>query len=166
LLAANVFALSLRRSASAAGSRMPRGTHPPGRVRRRPIPGSGTLIPRWPVSTRIGAGLLVLAVLGASLALNPVSQSSLPLAGSGSGGGSGVTLTSCTKDNPSIPSATLSTLHQMLGPSVILAYDSTSGVVKFYDPVNHVTVTETDLNEDYGFAEFNGDDSAVAGCSP
>jgi len=31
--------------------------------------------------------------------------------------------------------------------------------------VNHVTVTESDLYEDYGFAEFNGDDSAVNGCS-
>jgi len=28
-----------------------------------------------------------------------------------------------------------------------------------------VTVTESDLYEDYGFAEFNGDDSAVNGCS-
>jgi hypothetical protein len=48
---------------------------------------------------------------------------------------------------------------------VILSYNSATGVVVFYDPVNQVTVTETDLYEDYGFAEFNGDDSAVAGCS-
>jgi hypothetical protein len=53
----------------------------------------------------------------------------------------------------------------MLGPSVILSYDSSTGVVVFYDPVNHVTVTESDLYEDYGFAEFNGDDYAVSGCA-
>jgi hypothetical protein len=48
---------------------------------------------------------------------------------------------------------------------VILSYDSSTGVVVFYDPVNQVTVTETDLYEDYGYAEFNGDDYAVSGCS-
>ena len=32
----------------------------------------------------------------------------------------------------------------------------------FYDPVNHATVTETNIYEDYGFAEFNGDDYARA----
>jgi hypothetical protein len=49
---------------------------------------------------------------------------------------------------------------------VILSYNSGTGVTVFYDPVNQVTVTETDLYEDYGFAEFNGDDYAVSGCSP
>lgn len=53
----------------------------------------------------------------------------------------------------------------MLGPSVILSYNSGTGAVVFYDPVNHVTVTETDLYEDYGYAEFNGDDYAVSGCA-
>jgi hypothetical protein len=65
-----------------------------------------------------------------------------------------------------IPASTAKSLHQRLGPSVLLSYDGSTGVVKFYDPVNHVTVTETDLYEDYGFAEFNGDDYAVSGCSP
>jgi hypothetical protein len=37
--------------------------------------------------------------------------------------------------------------------------------VVFYDPVNRATVTETNIYEDYGFAEFNGDDYAVMGCS-
>jgi hypothetical protein len=31
--------------------------------------------------------------------------------------------------------------------------------------VNQVTVTESDLYEDYGFAEFNGHDYAVSGCA-
>ena len=56
-------------------------------------------------------------------------------------------------------------LHKLLGPSVILSYDSSTGVVVFYDPVNYVTVTESDLYEDYGFADFNGDDYAVSGCA-
>ncbi|HYA70113.1 MAG TPA: hypothetical protein VEH28_01920, partial [Thermoplasmata archaeon] len=61
--------------------------------------------------------------------------------------------------------ATLAELHKLLGPSVILSYDASTGVVVFYDPVNQVTVTESDLYEDYGFAEFNGDDYAVSGCA-
>lgn len=75
-------------------------------------------------------------------------------------------LTNCLKDNPSIPAATLTQLHKMLGPSVILSYDSSTGTTVFYDPVNQVTVTEVDLYEDYGYAEFNGDDYAVSGCVP
>lgn len=72
----------------------------------------------------------------------------------------------CAKDNASIPSATLQSLHRALGPSVIISFDARSGLTVFYDPVNSVTVTETDLYEDYGSAEFNGDDLAVSGCSP
>ena len=72
----------------------------------------------------------------------------------------------CSADNTNIPAATLSSLHSMLGPSVILSYSPNSGLVVFYDPVNQVTVTETDLYEDYGYAEFNGDDFAVSGCAP
>ena len=86
--------------------------------------------------------------------------------GSGGGGGGGSTGASCAADNPSIPSGTLRSLHQVLGPSVILAYDDSTGRTVFYDPVNQVTVTETNLYEDFGYAEFNGDDYAVAGCSP
>jgi len=54
----------------------------------------------------------------------------------------------------------------MLGPSVILSDNPNNGVVVFYDPVNHVTITESDLYEDFGYAEFNGDDYAVNGCHP
>jgi hypothetical protein len=57
-------------------------------------------------------------------------------------------------------------LHKALGPSVLLSYDANTGLTVFYDPVNQVTVTETDLYEDFGYAEFNGDDYAVSGCSP
>ena len=89
----------------------------------------------------------------------PILVSGLPpgLGGGGTGG--------CTHDNASIPASSLANLHQMLGPSVILSYHPSQGLVVFYDPANQVTVTETDLYEDYGFAEFNGDDYAVAGCS-
>ncbi|MFI5414514.1 MAG: hypothetical protein ACHQ16_02460, partial [Candidatus Lutacidiplasmatales archaeon] len=73
---------------------------------------------------------------------------------------------SCTSDSTSVPSATLAALHKALGPAVILSYSASTGTTIFYDPVNQVTVTETDLYEDYGFAEFNGDDFAVNGCSP
>lgn len=71
----------------------------------------------------------------------------------------------CTTDNPGVPANVASFLHQRLGPSVILSADTNSGTVVFYDPVNHATVTETNIYEDYGFAEFNGDDYAVMGCS-
>jgi hypothetical protein len=75
-------------------------------------------------------------------------------------------ITSCTQDNASIPGSTLSALHHRLGPSVIFRYDARTGATVFYDPVNHVTVYETDLFEDYGAAEFNGDDTILAqGCS-
>ncbi|MCI4363566.1 MAG: hypothetical protein L3K13_04600 [Thermoplasmata archaeon] len=77
-----------------------------------------------------------------------------------------VKVASCTQDNSSIPANSLSMLHQRLGPSVIFSYDSANGVTVFYDPVNHVTVYETDLYEDFGSAEFNGDDAIISqGCS-
>jgi hypothetical protein len=76
-----------------------------------------------------------------------------------------VTATSnCTVDNPSVGSQLATYLHQALGPSVLLSVDTGTGTVVFYDPVNKVTVTETNIYEDYGFAEFNGDDYAVSGC--
>lgn len=72
----------------------------------------------------------------------------------------------CQKDNSSISSATLASLHRALGPSDVLSYNARTGVVVFYDPINAVTVTETDLYEDYGYAEFNGDDYTASGCVP
>ena len=47
-----------------------------------------------------------------------------------------------------------------------MAVTTSTGQTVFYDPVNQVTITETNLYEDYGYAEFNGDDFAVNGCSP
>jgi len=124
---------------------------------------------RWPASYRVGAGILAVIVLAAVVSANPVAHPAVTLlqapAPPGGGGGSGVPQSNCQSDNPAIPSSTLSELHKLLGPSVILSYDSSTGVVVFYDPVNHVTVTESDLYEDYGFAEFNGDDQAVSGCA-
>ncbi|MCI4324271.1 MAG: RnfABCDGE type electron transport complex subunit D [Thermoplasmata archaeon] len=138
----------------------------------------------WTPASRAGVGFLVL-VLVAAVAATGVSPSTTPAAniahpshstggsspppnsgGGGGNGGGGITAASCTKDNAAIPSATASMLHKALGPSVLLSYDASTGVTVFYDPVNQVTVTETDLYEDYGYAEFNGDDYAVSGCAP
>ncbi len=120
---------------------------------------------RWPVAYRIGAGFAALVAIAAVAGIGGLGHTSTPLfqltGPSGGGGGAA----NCEKDNPSVPASTLSTLHKMLGPSVILSYNSGTGAVVFYDPVNHVTVTETDLYEDYGYAEFNGDDYAVSGCA-
>jgi len=133
---------------------------------------------RWPVAYRASTVFFVLVVLIAAAGLSPNAHPQ-PIvvtgpgsggggsgSGSGSGGGGGVPLTNCSRDNPSIPASTLSSLHQLLGPSVILSDNPNNGVVVFYDPVNHVTVTESDLYEDFGYAEFNGDDYAVSGCHP
>jgi len=128
---------------------------------------------RWSAGRRAGATMLVLLAVAvvAAGSLGPSTTPSVlvgapPGGGSGGGTGTGGGAGPCAADNPTIPAATLSSLHQILGPSVILSYSSTTGVTKFYDPVNHITVTETDLYEDYGYAEFNGDDFAVAGCVP
>jgi hypothetical protein len=110
----------------------------------------------------------MLIVVAAVVAANPVAHSAVPLVQTPTspiGGGGGGSLANCQTDNPSISASTLSELHKLLGPSVILSYDASTGVVVFYDPVNQVTVTESDLYEDYGFAEFNGDDYAVSGCT-
>jgi len=132
------------------------------RPRSRPRRGQPS-VPRWSVPRRVFAGLVVLVVVAVvASAGSGVRPNVLPPGGSGTGG---TTLAGCAHDNPAIPAATLSQLHSMLGPSVIRSYDASTGVVVFYDPVNHVTVTETDLFEDYGYAEFNGDDFAVSGCS-
>lgn len=139
--------------------------------RATPRHAGGPAVPRWPLTRRVGAGLIVIVVLlivGGSV---PSGQVNTPLVhvaspGGGGGGGGGTTSVTCASDNSNIPASTLASLHQVLGPSVILSYNSATGITVFYDPVNHVTVTESDLYEDYGFAEFNGDDYAVSGCSP
>jgi Na+-translocating ferredoxin:NAD+ oxidoreductase RnfD subunit len=150
----------------AVSLRHPRPTpaRPPNR-RPKVIPGRPT---RWPLGYRAAALFLVLVVLLATLGVAPNGPTQ-PIAiiqpGGGGGGGGGPPLTNCTHDNAGIPASTLASLHKVLGPSVILSYDARTGVVVFYDPVNHVTVTETDLYEDFGYAEFNGDDYAVNGCT-
>ena len=180
LLGGNLLAVLLRWSPSESLDRIRSGVSSSGRRATRPRTGSerrrargAASRSRWPLSYRVGAGVAVLVVLAAVAGANPLSVTPSPVvkvtcpggSGGSGGGGSGVAA-ACQKDNPSIPSSDLSTLHKVLGPSVILSYDSSTGVVRFYDPANHETVTETDLYEDYGFAEFNGDDYAVSGCAP
>jgi len=122
----------------------------------------------WKTSHRVASGILVVVVLGAmALALNaptatPFStvRPSLPLPA-----GTVAATNNCTTDNPAIASNLVSFLHQRLGPSVIISADTGTGTVVFYDPVNNATITETNIYEDYGFAEFNGDDYAVMGCT-
>ncbi len=122
----------------------------------------------WTTPRRVVSGVLVVILLGGmAMALNAPTATpftavrpSLPAAA-----GNVTATNNCTTDNPSVPSNIVSFLHQRLGPSVILSADTSTGTVVFYDPVNHATVTETNIYEDYGFAEFNGDDYAVMGCS-
>ena len=122
---------------------------------------------RWPVSQRVAAGLFVLLLLAVGTSALGTSNGGLgasPLVSNPTGGG-GSSYTNCQVDNPAISPSVVSSLHQRLGPSVILSYDSSTGTVVFYDPVHQITVTEVDLYEDFGYAEFNGDDYAVSGCS-
>ena len=165
LLAGNLLAVALRRAGTTSPAGYRSDSHAAGRA--RPARSSASI--RWPASYRAGAGVLTVIVVAAVVAANPVAHSAVPLIQTptppGGGGGSGSSLANCQNDSSSIPSGTLSELHKLLGPSVILSYDSSTGVVVFYDPVNQVTVTESDLYEDYGFAEFNGDDYAVSGCA-
>lgn len=125
---------------------------------------------RWSAGRRLAAGLFVLIFLGvaAGSSLGPSSTPSLVVSAppSTGGGGGGGNAAACATDTSTVDSSTLSLLHSELGPSVILSYNANTGVVVFYDPVNLVTVTETDLYEDHGFAEFNGDDFTVNGCAP
>ncbi len=165
LLFGNALAVLLRRAEATNALRSRSGTPSSGRARS--VPSSRSL--RWPASYRVGAGVLTLIVVAAVVAANPVPHAAVPLiqtpVSPGGNGGGGGSLANCQHDNPSIAPATLAELHKLLGPSVILSYDASTGVVVFYDPVNQVTVTESDLYEDYGFAEFNGDDYAVSGCA-
>ncbi len=162
LLAGNALAMVLRRSAAGATAPVARPIAPARRaLKHRPGP---TSVPeRWPVGYRVTAGILTVVLVGAVIGTSQITFTA-PVFRPGPGGGGGSAY-GCQSDNPSIPATTLSALHKALGPSVILSYDSATGVVVFYDPVNHVTVTESDLYEDFGYAEFNGDDYAVSGCS-
>lgn len=163
LLAGNVLGVSLRYRDRSAHSDSRRDDAPRTRRKARSAgPRSGVRAP-WSVGRRAAAGLAVLVVVVALAAAYPASWSGGLPPGGGTKGAT--TETGCSSDNPAIPAATLADLHARLGPSVIRSYNSTTGVVVFYDPVNRVTVTETDLFEDFGYAEFNGDDFAVSGCS-
>ncbi len=145
-----------------------------GHARRAKAPVAAETPSKWGVGQRVAAGFLVVALVGAmgviaagpsptpALVFRPGILSGPPTGG----GGTGAQWTDCSQDNPSIPSSLLSSLHQALGPSHILSVNRNTGTVVFYDPVNKLTITETDMYEDYGFAEFNGDDYTVAGCSP
>ena len=160
------------RGAPASGARDQRH-----RRAARPSPSRGTTLdpPRWSIPKRVGSGIMLAILIGiiASASAGPTSTPSVQVSvpghsAPGVGGSSPAPgpVATCTSDNPSIASQVLQSLHRALGPSVILSYDASSGTTVFYDPANHVTVTETDLYEDYGYAEFNGDDFAVQGCAP
>jgi len=118
----------------------------------------------WKVGHRVAAGFLIIVLVGAvALALN--TPTSTPFAAVRPSTPTGIAASSCLQDNPNIPSDLASFLHDRLGPSVLLSADSNTGTVVFYDPVNEATVTETDMYEDFGYAEFNGDDYVAMGCS-
>jgi Na+-translocating ferredoxin:NAD+ oxidoreductase RnfD subunit len=172
LLVGNLVAVGLRRWNRPAESAALASPPPKGSTRRaRPTPARrvNPSLVRWPLRHRVVAGLVVLVVLVGVVSAAPPLSTSAPIVTvtpPGGGGGGGGTPTACRSDNPSIPATDLAALHKALGPSVIVSYSPSTGVVVFYDPVNHVTVTESDLYEDFGFAEFNGDDYAVSGCAP
>ncbi|MCI4353726.1 MAG: RnfABCDGE type electron transport complex subunit D [Thermoplasmata archaeon] len=142
------------------------------RAKSRRSTGQGFSAFRWSVGRRASAAVLVLLAVGVvgTASIGPSTTPSVlvtaPSTGGSGGGGSGGGSSPCAADSTSIPASTLASLHQILGPSVILSYSASTGSTVFFDPVNQVTVTETDLYEDYGYAEFNGDDFAVTGCSP
>ncbi len=115
---------------------------------------------RWGWPEGILAATAVLVLLGAAYSATPPSASL-----------SASSLTSvalsCAHDNLSIPAGERQSLHYLLGPSIIFWYDNASGRTVFYDPVDNVTVYETDLYEDHGVAEWNGDDTILSeGCHP
>jgi Na+-translocating ferredoxin:NAD+ oxidoreductase RnfD subunit len=145
-------------AARAAGSPSRRSTPAP----RRADPAA------WSLGRRAGTGLALLFFLAivAAATYSPATHTNAFVAPRAGGGGTAVSVSECQVDNGSISSSVLGSLHKTLGPSVILNYNPSNGVVVFFDPVNQVTVTETDLYEDYGFAEFNGDDYTSAGCVP
>ena len=173
LVLGDVMAVILRRDqvvvpvpAKAAKARNTRDRRGSGRGRRKPAPAVSEARTEWQTAQRAVAGVLILFLLGGMAAALNVQTATPFSAVRPTSPSAGNVTADCSMDNPSISSDVLSYLHQRLGPSVILSVDSNSGTVVFYDTVNHVTVTETDMYEDFGYAEFNGDDYAVSGCSP
>ena len=170
LLLGNLLAVGIRRRAGESATRAPRSR--PSVLGALSSGGGSRPSARWSVGRRAGTGILLFLVILwiAALSYNPATPPAAVFAktpgGGLGGGGGGVSLSACQQDNASVPAAQLASLHKALGPSVILSYAQPSGVVVFYDPVNAVTVTETDMYEDFGFAEFNGDDYTVSGCVP
>ncbi len=175
LLVGNVLAVGLRRRQAVevpAPSKARRPSRGGKRHRREPKVRAPAVRERseWKTPQRVVAGALVVVLLGGmAFALNPprvtpyfsaVRPTTAPVPA-----GTVSATSNCTVDNPSISSSLASFLHQRLGPSVLISADTGTGTVVFYDPVNKVTITETNIYEDYGFAEFNGDDYAVLGCS-
>ena len=158
LLFGNLIAIGLRQAAPDRTAAVSASRRPGRRAVPPPV--------RWSVPRRIGATLLTFLIVGAVALSLPAATVTAPLVSAPPGVGPTTPSSGCQTDNPSIPAATLSMLHQRLGPSVILSYNPNTGAVVFYDPVNHVTVSEFDLYEDFGYAEFNGDDYAVQGCAP
>jgi len=149
------------RSARNRSARRGRGKRPVSRKPRTPSPDAWNELR---LGYRLAAGALVLALVG-GVALGLSSPNSTPFAAVRPSTPTGIVANGCLQDNPNIPSDLASFLHDRLGPSVLLSADPNSGTVVFYDPVNKATVTETDMYEDFGYAEFNGDDFVVMGCS-
>jgi Na+-translocating ferredoxin:NAD+ oxidoreductase RnfD subunit len=162
LLVGNVMALAMRGVAAVHEASTPRSDAPSARRgRRRGRPTRVPLTGRpWGWVPRIVASVAALVLLGAAVSATPPAPSF-------STAGEHFAPLTCSSDNQSIPASDLSMLHQRLGPSVIFWYDPVDGYTVFYDPVHLVTVYETDLFEDYGSAEWNGDDMIIAhGCDP
>ncbi|MCI4350002.1 MAG: RnfABCDGE type electron transport complex subunit D [Thermoplasmata archaeon] len=136
---------------------------------RAPASGPRALGPsrRWSPLRRMTGGVGVVLVFLLSVATVPVPAYGPPAIANHSGSAHGsavVAVALCQHDNPVINKATLHHLHHVLGPSVVLVYQRTTGILVYYDPVHHQTVKETDLYQDLGYAEFATHDVRVAGC--
>ncbi len=126
------------------------------------LPRSACLL--WVILAFLGAYAIGVHLGGMAMAVNIQSPTPISAIRPNAPAAGNVTA-DCTHDNSGVYSDLLTYLHQRLGSSVVLFADTNTGSVVFYDPVNHVTVTETDMYEDLGYAEFNGDDYAVSGCA-
>jgi Na+-translocating ferredoxin:NAD+ oxidoreductase RnfD subunit len=121
----------------------------------------------WSPLRRVTGGVGVALVLLLTVAIAPLPVYGPPAIANQSGathGGAVTAVTLCQHDNPVINKATLHHLHHVLGPSVILVYQRTTGILVYYDPVHHQTVKETDLYQDLGYGEFATHDARLPGC--